>query len=150
MDGLYVIAGQKLSDTVPFNSDELEQAWINFFENDLRSVRDRFDKPVWIGLEYPSVDRAATGCILTGDQCIPASVFAQAGLDIPDTTLNLVEQAEIYNAAFRALNQNDWISGVFSVGFYPPVTLQDKSISIHGKPAEDVTWFWFDQFRKLP
>ena len=119
LDGLYVILGQKLSDTDPVNPDELEQAWKNFFENDLRSVRDEFDKPVWIGLAYPSVTRAATGCLSSGDHCIPESVFAQAGLDVPDTTLNLVEQAEIYNAAFRAINQNDWISGILSVGYYP-------------------------------
>jgi hypothetical protein len=147
-DGLYVVVNRELSESDSLNPDELEQAWTNYFENDLRIVRDQYDKPVWVGLAYPSVTRAASGCVPSGDSCIPLTIFSQAGLDIPDTTLNLVEQAEIYNAAFRALHQNDWISGIFSVGYYPPVTLQDKSISINGKPAEDVTWFWFEKLKQ--
>lgn len=148
MDGLFVVCNQNLSDSEIVSSDELEQAWSNYLENELRSVRDRLDKPVWVGLAYPSVDRSASGCVMSGESCIPKSIFAQAGLDIPGTTLDLVEQAEIYNAAFRAINKNDWISGIFSVGYYPPVNLQDKSISVSGKPAEDVIWYWFDQLMK--
>ena len=146
MDGLFVVCSQNLSDSENITPDELEQAWTNYFENELRSVRDRLNKPVWVGLAYPSVDRSASGCVKTGENCIPGNVFAQAGLDIPGTTLDMVEQAEIYNAAFRAVNKNDWVSGIFSSGYYPPVTLQDKSISVSGKPAEDVIWYWFDQF----
>lgn len=148
MDGLLVVTNQKLSDSENISPDELEQAWTNYLENELRIVRDQLDKPVWVGLAYPSVDRSASGCVKTGENCIPGNVFAQAGLDIPGTNLDLVEQAEIYNAAFRAVNKNDWVSGIFSSGYYPPVALQDKSISVSGKPAEDVIWYWFDQFMK--
>jgi hypothetical protein len=35
---------------------------------------------------------------------------------------------------------------VVSDGYYPPISLQDKSISIHGKPARGVVWFWFGRF----
>jgi hypothetical protein len=27
------------------------------------------------------------------------------------------------------------------------VAIEDKSISIRGKPASDVVWFWFDRLR---
>lgn len=148
MDGLFVVCNHNLSESEIVSPDELEKAWVNYFENELRSVRDRLDKPIWVGLAYPSVDQAASGCVKSGESCIPANVFAQAGLDIPGTSLDMVEQAEIYNAAFRAVNNNDWISGIFSAGYYPVVTLQDKSISVSGKPAEDVIWYWFDQFMK--
>ncbi len=147
LDGLYLVNNQSLSDADTLTSEELEQAWATYFESDVRAIRDRFDKPVWIGLAYPSVDRSASGCVLAGESCLPTSVFTQAGLDIPGTSLDLVEQAEIYNAAFRVVNQNDWISGILTTGYYPIVDLQDKSISISGKPAEDVLWYWFDQFK---
>jgi hypothetical protein len=42
-----------------------------------------------------------------------------------------------------AINDRSWISGFVSQGFYPPLPLQDKSSSLHGKPASGVIWFWF-------
>ncbi len=42
-----------------------------------------------------------------------------------------------------AVNDRDWIGGVVSRGYYPPAILEDKSLSIHGKPARGVLWYWF-------
>ncbi|MFM8368960.1 MAG: hypothetical protein ACKOBD_09415, partial [Chloroflexota bacterium] len=58
-------------------------------------------------------------------------------------SLNLQTQADIYEAMLSAVNARPWISGFVSRGYYMPVTLQDKSTSIHGKPAADVLWYWY-------
>jgi hypothetical protein len=60
--------------------------------------------------------------------------------------LDLKAQADIYNAVLVAINQRNWVNGIVSRGYYPPTSLQDKSSSIHGKPAADVLWSWFPKF----
>jgi hypothetical protein len=42
-----------------------------------------------------------------------------------------------------AINERPWITGFVSRGYFPAAILQDTSSSIHGKPAQDVLWFWF-------
>jgi hypothetical protein len=44
---------------------------------------------------------------------------------------------------FNAINARSWVSGFVSRGYYVPAALQDKSASIHGKPASDLLWYWF-------
>jgi hypothetical protein len=60
--------------------------------------------------------------------------------------LDLEEQAMAYFALAGAINEQDWIGGLISRGYYPPVILQDKSTSIHGKPAADILEFWYPRF----
>jgi hypothetical protein len=50
---------------------------------------------------------------------------------------------DIYDALFNAVNARAWVSGLVSRGYFQPVALQDKSASIHGKPAADLLWYWF-------
>ncbi len=57
--------------------------------------------------------------------------------------LNLQTQADIYEAMLTAVNTRPWISGFTSRGYYLPVALQDKSASIHSKPAADILWYWY-------
>jgi hypothetical protein len=44
------------------------------------------------------------------------------------------------------IEYQDWISGVVTQGWYPPMELHDASASVHGKPAQDVLSEWFQQF----
>ncbi len=76
-------------------------------------------------------------------QCLDFDLLAQPTADVPTTPLDLKEQEQVYNAILVALNERDWISGFVSRGYYPPAQLQDKSISVHGKPAGDVLWYWY-------
>jgi hypothetical protein len=57
--------------------------------------------------------------------------------------VNLQLQSDIYEAMLTAVNQRQWVGGIVSRGYYPPTILQDKSASIHGKPAGDVVWYWY-------
>ena len=60
--------------------------------------------------------------------------------------MDLQAQADIYQALCGAVNERDWLGGFVSRGYYPPAALQDGSASVHGKPAEDVLWYWFGRF----
>jgi hypothetical protein len=58
----------------------------------------------------------------------------------------LEDQQATYEALLNAVNQRDWIAGLVSRGYYPPAELQDKTSSVHGKPAELLLQEWFNGF----
>jgi hypothetical protein len=147
VDDVYLVISGKLGDFENPQKDSIRNAVGQIIGNDILLLRDRFDKPFILGIAYPSADGAASGCVHSGDSCMPGYVFEQAGLDLPAVQQSLGEQANIYNAIFEVINQTDWIAGVVASGYYPAVAIEDKSISIRGKPATDVVWFWFDRFR---
>ena len=64
-----------------------------------------------------------------------------------DTSIAEQKQAEERlakeQAMLNAINTRPWVAGVISRGYYPPAMLQDKSASVHGKPAADLLWYWF-------
>jgi hypothetical protein len=62
----------------------------------------------------------------------------------------MLEQFDIYTAMLNAINQRAWISGIISRGYYLPAQLQDKSVSIHGKPAETLLAYWFPALLSNP
>jgi len=104
-------------------------------------------KDLVIGLAYPSLQGAATGCladpILT---CVPPESLDYPAPDYPLLEVDLGVQARAYNAVLAAASQHGWISGIVTRGYYPPAVLLDKSTSIHGKPAEEVLMAWFGQY----
>ena len=106
-------------------------------------------KPVVIAMGYPSADGAMTSCLpgLEGG-CLPFSALSQPNGDNLAVTLDLTEQTEIYAAMLEVVNERDWIAGVVSRGYYPPVALADKSLSVYGKPAEQWLEFWFLEWVK--
>ena len=108
------------------------------------------DLSIIIALAYPSADGAASGCIEspTGS-CIPSQMLSPFELDFELVPLDLAEQAETYHAVLMAINARDWIDGVITSGYFPPLGLLDKSLSVHGKPSQDVLWFWFKGFLGL-
>lgn len=148
VDQIYIVLNGTLTNAENLTPDDLRNSIAHLLHNDLLSIRDQHPKPTILGIAYPSSTGAASGCVRNGDTCLPFSVFQQAGLDIQSATVDLGEQADIYNAVFEALDGNTWIKGVIADGYYPPVALMDKSISIRGKPAADVVWFWFNRYIK--
>jgi hypothetical protein len=67
-------------------------------------------------------------------------------LAVADPSTNMTEQMDAYNAIMMALNDRPWLLGVVSTGYYPLLSLQDSSASVHGKPASGVLWYWFPLF----
>lgn len=105
------------------------------------------NKQVILALAYPSITGAATGCLedpMAG--CLPPQGLDYPVPDYPLLDLDLAVQAQAYQAVLSAISQADWIDGVTTQGYYPPTLLQDKSTSVHGKPAEAVLARWYQAF----
>jgi hypothetical protein len=81
------------------------------------------------------------------ETCQGLAVFTNPAPSVPDFEIDLDNQAIIYTAYLSAINGKNWVSGIISWGYYAPVILHDKSISIHGKPAENVLQHWFTEFQ---
>ena len=106
-------------------------------------VQQRFNKPVQISAAYLSVDGSGTQCLRRSDgQCYSFEAFAPGAPDVTPYALNMAEQADIYQSLLLAVNARPWVSGFFSYGYNPLVTLRDKSLSVRGKPAETVIAAW--------
>jgi hypothetical protein len=102
------------------------------------------NKPIILGVAYPSAEGAATACIVgTDGGCLPFATLNRPEPIVNTVQIDLGEQEEIYAAMLDAVNTRPWINGLVSRGYYPPTSLQDYSSSVRGKPAETVLRYWF-------
>lgn len=142
-DLIYVLVSAPLSDSPQASLEELTTQAGSLVDEKLLPVYQTIQKPVILGINYPSYDGAATACpselCPLWDGTIP-SIETTTALQ-PD----MQEQVAIYTAWMTVINQREWINGFVSRGYYPPVALQDPSSSIHGKPAADVLWYWYSK-----
>jgi hypothetical protein len=121
----------------------MAQGFVPFL--DLLDARtERFNRPLWLSIEYASVQGGATSCPPAPDgSCRPIVMF-EAGQDIDvDLEVSFQEQTDAINAVFLASYDRPSIKGFFIRGFNPSAILWDKSSSIYGKPAEDVLRYWY-------
>ena len=119
-------------------------------DEEIQSFQEQVGKPVVLAVSYASADGATTACLPDPlneslDGCLDPGLLERPNADIPPIALDLDEQARAYNALLVAMNERDWISGFISRGYYPPAALQDKSPSVHGKPASQTLEYWFPQ-----
>ena len=148
LDFVYILWSAPLTTVSNPNMTDLANEFGRLLDTDILPFQASIDKPITIAIDYPSIDGAGMGCINAGNLCLPFNVFDQPFIDIPGVNIDLAEQTDIYNASLSAINQRPWITGIISRGFYPPAAVQDKSSSIHGKPASDVLWYWFPKILK--
>jgi hypothetical protein len=144
-DAVYLLWSVKLNAaaTNPNKADMIAEAGKLLDEN-VAPIQNQVGKPFIIAVAYPSSTSSATGCIPNGaNGCFDWSVLNRPNADINNVNLDLGQQFEIYDAMFNAINARSWVSGFVSRGYFAPVALQDKSASIHGKPASDLLWYWF-------
>lgn len=107
---------------------EIRVALENVLDDHARPIFERYDKPVIVQLSYGSVDNTVGGAI--GD--------APWGPDDPSTVLDLMEQANIYEAFFQAIMDRPWVGGLYDFGYDFSGFPVDESLSIRAKPAEAV------------
>lgn len=107
------------------------------------------DKPIIISLAYPSAVGSEVYCIPKTNSdptCIDPTPLLQGPLARIQPQVDLQVQAKLYASVLEAITFQDWIAGVVSQGWYPPLELHDASASIHGKPAQDLLTEWFRLF----
>jgi hypothetical protein len=133
LEGMINIAQESLD-------GEVSSFWNSWFKGS--------EKELVLSIAYPSVSGWVSDCNQDESQgCYSLEDFKLPAPDIPDLEVGFSEQSAAYQALLYCASKRDWVSGVISRGYYAPVILLDKSISIHGKPAEGLIWAWFDALR---
>lgn len=148
VDKIYLVLSNPLSEYDNLTITEYSESFNNLLSKEIRQIKQQFNKPIIIALDYPSTNQSPLGCERIQGFCVNYENQSPLYNKTISVEVNLNEQMEIYNGALLAINQLDWIDGVVSRGYYPPAPLDDPSTSIHGKPAADVLWYWFHEFNK--
>ena len=121
--------------------DDLKYRYTQILDQSIYKIHDRFQKPILIGIKYPSIDGGASDCINYDDTCL--ELIENRSSD--SLSIDLNEQADIYTAILNTIVDREWITGVVSQGYYPVVIVKDASISTRGKPAMDVLSYYFNE-----
>jgi hypothetical protein len=146
-DGVYLMISGNLSENLVPSKEELATAAASMMDNGVAPLQSLIGKPVYLAFAYPSINGTTANCLPSNSgSCLNWKALNQPNLDRVEISINLQLQADIYQALMAAVNTRPWVSGVISRGYYPPTLLQDKSASIHGKPAGDVLWYWYQRF----
>lgn len=142
-DGIYLLWGAPLATQAGATKTDLLNQAGKLLDNEVSPLPSLLNKPLIIAVAYPSADGVTTGCISDGK----GACLDWLALNQPDNpafaAVDLQSQYDLYEAILNAINTRPWIGGIVSRGFYPPAALQDKSASVHGKPAADLLWYWF-------
>jgi Glycoside Hydrolase Family 113/Carboxypeptidase regulatory-like domain len=147
VDQVYIQWSAALATQPGASQEEMLAQASAILDQDILPFQQQLGKPIILAISYPSIDRGATGCItIQGGGCLDYALLSPPNTDIPDLKLDLQVQSDAYNAVLTAINDRPWIAGFVSMGYYPPAALQDKSPSIHGKPASGVLWYWSTKF----
>jgi hypothetical protein len=144
VDQIYLLWSAPLSEQPNPALADLESEASAVLDNTVHPVQVLLAKPLILAVAYPSADGAATGCLPHPEGgCWDQEALALPSPVISEIQLDLQEQADVYQALLSAANQRDWISGFVTRGYYPLAALQDKSTSVHGKPAGNILSSWF-------
>ncbi len=147
VDQIYILWSAPLANQPNAPLEDMHAQAASIFDKDILPFQLRVGKPIIVAISYPAIDGGTSGCIsMVGGGCLNVDLLTLPNPDIPELVLNLEEQANAYNAVLSAINDRTWISGFVSMGYYPPAVLQDKSVSVHGKPASGVIWYWSQKY----
>jgi hypothetical protein len=143
-DSLYLLWQAPLATSSETPRDQITAQAGRLLDEEVAVLQNAYKKPIVLGLAFPSTTTAGTACLpdLQG-RCLEWTVLSRPNPDYPSLILSLQRQADLYQAMLEAVNTRPWVGGVVSRGYYPPALLQDKSASVHGKPAADILWYWF-------
>jgi hypothetical protein len=142
-DGIYLLWTASLANQAGASKADLLTQAGKLLDNDVSPFASALNKPIIIALTYPSATGVATNCISDGKGGCLDWLDLNEPNNPPSASVDLQSQYDLYEAMLNAVNTRPWIGGIVSRGFYPPVALQDKSASVHGKPAADLLWYWF-------
>ncbi len=142
-DGIYLLWSAPLAAKTGASESDLANQAGQLLDNEVSPLPSILNKPIILAIAYPSASGAAIGCPSDGKGgCLDWSALNQPQ-NGGTVMLDLQGQKDIYEAILNAINTRAWVGGLVSRGYYPPAALQDKSASVHGKPAADLLWYWF-------
>ena len=136
-DFIYLEFDSSLASANTPSVSELESSFDTIVDKDFYKLYATFQKPVILSISYPSIDGSASNCINSGFKCS----------DLPNSPVDVTEQADIYQAILRSSVTKPWIYGLVSDGFNPAAAVQDSSPSINGKPAFQVLSYFFNNLK---
>ncbi|MDX1600211.1 MAG: hypothetical protein R3191_01715, partial [Anaerolineales bacterium] len=109
------------------------------------------DVPIYLSVEYLSVDGSAAACPPAPDGgCRSSAAFDAGAVVDEDLPVNLQAQVQTLRAVLVEAASREQISGFSVRRFYPLVALQDKSASVYGKPAADMLSYEYARLRGTP
>jgi hypothetical protein len=151
VDGIYLLWSIPIATSPTATKNDYANEAGRLLDNEVAPLASLLGKPIILAVSYPSASGAASGCIPNGaGNCLEFNALSRPNPDIPAASLSLQTQSDIYESMLVAVNARPWISGFVSRGFFIPAALQDKSTSIHGKPAGNVIWYWYRGFLGIP
>lgn len=140
-DEIYISVDSPLTSGSDPSFEEIAYGFTTTIDNLLYEVYRSTFIPVTIAFAYPSVEGAAQGCQLIGNECINDGLFIQD--ELSGYKVDLDQQALIYNAILPVSASREWITGISIRGYMPLCNPEDKSSSISCKPAQDVIQYWY-------
>lgn len=150
-DAAYVLWQPALSTKDYAGQPDLYTEAVRLLQQDLRPLAEVGGKPVILAVGYPSANGGIVGCVSHPEEgCTSFRDLARPRAEILPVLLDLQEQADVYAAMLQAANEQEWLRGFVTRGYYPAAALQDKSLSIYGKPAEWLVWQSFATWRSAP
>ncbi|MDY6847157.1 MAG: hypothetical protein SVP52_08490 [Chloroflexota bacterium] len=144
-DEIYISIDSPLYDGTNASFDQIAYGFTRTIDNLVYEVYRSTLKPVTLALAYPSVNGATNGCHLISEDCKNDGLFLKK--EVSGYSLDLIEQAEIYNAILPIAASREWITGISIRGYAPAGTPDDLTSSIAGKPAKDVIKYWYTGLR---
>lgn len=142
-DGVYLLWNAALTKQAGASKENMATQAAKLLDNEVSALPLLINKPLIIALAYPSVSGAAAGCLTDGKGgCLDWTALNQPN-NPSSVSLDLQAQSDLYEVMLNAINTRPWVGGIVTRGYYPPAMLQDKSASVHGKPAADLLWYWF-------
>ena len=144
VDDLHIAWHAPLGQDDDLTSDAMQAEAYRLLDTLLLNESSLQGRPLFLSVEYLSVNGGATGCAPAPDgSCRPPSSFDSGAVVDPDLPVDLAEQSAAINAVLLAAYGRETIHGFYVAGFHPAVALQDKSTSIRGKPAQQMLGYWY-------
>lgn len=136
-DFIYLEFDASLASTNSPTVGELESKFNSIIDEEVYKLYATYQKPVILSINYPALDGTASNCINSGINC--------SGLT--NGSIDVAEQADVYQAILRSSVTKPWIYGFISDGFNPAAAVQDNSPSVNGKPAIQVMSYFFNNLK---
>jgi hypothetical protein len=147
-DGIYVLWSTRLTKNESYDMQLLTKNLSSQFDKSVKPLVDTYGLPVYIAAGYPSAEGVVQACIKAAENsCYDFSLFESPAPELDNVRVSEEQQSDIYHAFFEVINSRGWVSGFFSRGYNLKVELQDPSMSVRSKSAEDLLWYWFSRVR---